>query len=84
MAKKTEDYTIFEDQDDYIEDIQEQISKGIERYVLYAKMFGYSRDWHKHKLTIKQFLNYEIERAFSRLVIKETEDGTIIMKFKKP
>ena len=83
MAKKPEPYTVFEDQDDFIGDIQEQISKGIERYVLYAKMFGYSRDWRKHKLTIKQFLNYEIERAFSKLIIKETEDGTIIMRFKK-
>lgn len=72
---------IFEDQEDYVEDIHEQLREGIQRYTLYGKMFAYPQHWKMLKEELKRFLNYELERAFSQIVIKETKDGVIMMKF---
>lgn len=72
---------VFEDQQDYVEDIYEQLRDGIRRYALYGKMFAYPEHWKFLKAEVKRVLNYEVEKAFSKLVIKETKDGIIMMKF---
>ena len=72
---------VFEDQQDYVEDVKEQIRSGVKRYVLYMKMFGYPYQWKILKDELKRFINYEMESAFSKTVIRDTEEGTIIMRF---
>jgi hypothetical protein len=81
---KKEPYTIFEDQEDYVEDIKEKLSAQIKRYTLYNKMFADPVHWKLAKDELKRFINYEIERAHSLIVIRETKDGGIQMKFHEP
>lgn len=75
------EYRIFEDREDYVEDVKEQIRGGVKRYVLYAKMFGYPQNWKMLKDEMKRFIHYELESAFSKTVIRDTEEGTIVMRF---
>ena len=82
--EKDEEVIVFEDQDDYIEDIREQYREATRRYVLYCKMFGYPCDWKMMKDELKRFMHYELESAFSHTIIRETSDGIIMMKFDDP
>jgi hypothetical protein len=77
------EYTIFEDQDDYVEDIKEQFREAVRRYTVYCKMFGYSKDWKMMRDDLRRFLHYELESSFSHMVIKETADGIIVMRFEE-
>lgn len=81
MSASKDPYTIFEDQDDYIEDIKDQIRVAIKRYTLYSKMFGHPSEWKHMRQELKQFMNYETEKMFSMVVIRETMDGCIKMEF---
>jgi hypothetical protein len=81
MEKAQESYTIFEDQDDYIEDVRDQFRSAIKRYTLYAKMFGRPKDYKSMKDELRKFVNYEVEKTFSSVVIKESGDGGISMRF---
>lgn len=83
MAKESKFPTIFEDQEDYIEDIRDQLREAIKRYTLYSKMFGYPNHWKYLKDELRRFIHYELERAFSRIIIKETNEGIIMMKFEE-
>lgn len=83
MQDEKQPYTIFEDQDDYIEDIRDQFREATRRYVLYCKMFGHPKDWKIMREDLKKFVSYELGKSFHNLVIKETADGIILMKFEK-
>jgi hypothetical protein len=72
---------VFEDQEDYIEDIHEQFRDAIRRYTLYSKMFAFKKDWKSSREELRKFLHYEIEASFSKMVIKESGDGIIVMRF---
>jgi len=81
MELPKEDYTIFEDQDDYIEDIKDQFRRSIRRYTMYCKMFGHPSDWKEMKNEWKKFMHYELEKTFHDVVIRESSKGGISMYF---
>jgi hypothetical protein len=83
-AEKKEPYTIFEDQEDYVDDIRENLRNEIKRYTLYNKLFASPQHWKMAKDELKRFVNYEIEKAHSLIVVRETNDGGIQMKFHNP
>lgn len=78
-----EECKVYEDQEDYIEDIHDQFREAVRRYTLYAKMFGYPKDWKRMRDELKRLIHYELERSFSKIIVKDTADGIIIMKFEE-
>lgn len=73
--------SIFEDQDDYIEDVKEQFRAAIKRYTLYSKSFGRPREWKMLKDELRRFVHYELESSFSKMIVREDCDGIIMMRF---
>jgi hypothetical protein len=78
-----EECKIYEDQEDYIEDVYDQFRDAIRRYTMYAKMFGYPKEWKPMREELRKFIHYELERSFSKIIVKDTVDGIIIMKFEE-
>jgi len=74
-------FNIFEDQEDYLEDIKEEFRGAIRRFTLYSKMFSHPKDYKEMKDEIRKFLNFELEQTFHKTVIRETSDGIIRMNF---
>lgn len=74
---------IYEDQDDYIDDVEEQIRDGIRRYTLYSKMFAEPEHWKMAKDEIKRFFHYELESCFSKTAVKRDIDGIIRMRLEE-
>jgi hypothetical protein len=62
MEKAQDTYIIFEDQDDYIEDVKEELRAGIKRYFIYCKMFGEVKDYRAMKEELKRFVHLEAEK----------------------
>jgi hypothetical protein len=83
MQDEKRSFTIFEDQDDYIEDVKDQFREATRRYTIYCKMFSHCKDWKMMRDELKRFLHYELEKTFHHTVIKETSDGVITMKFEE-
>lgn len=71
--------TIFEDEEDYIEDIKDQFREAVRRYTVYCKMFGDAKNLKYMKDELRRFIHYELESSFSHMLIKP--EGIIIMKF---
>lgn len=62
---------IFEDQEDYLEHIKDQISESIHKYTRYSKTFVESDLWKHSKDDMRRFVHYELERSFSNVADKD-------------
>lgn len=74
MENEQEAFTIFEDQEDYLEDIKDQISDAIKKYTLYCQMFVEPNFWKHSKDDMRRFVHYELEKSFSDSKLKTKED----------
>lgn len=62
---------IFEDEEDYLEHIKDQISESIKKYTRYSKAFVQTDLWRHSKDDMRRFVNYELEKSFSNVLDKD-------------